>query len=119
MTRAARSIFVFGFYLVGTGLVLVAVPNMLLALLHLPPTTEPWIRVMGIPVGVMGAFFIAAARGDLVPFFRFTIWGRAIVLIGMAALVLLQLVPPILIGFGLVDAAGAMWTRAALRRELA
>ena len=117
MTRAARSIFVFGIYLVATGLILVVVPNALLSLLRLAPTTEPWIRVLGIPVGVMGAFFIAAARADVVPFFRFTVWGRTIVLIGMTALILLKLAPPILILFGLMDAAGAVWTRTALRER--
>ena len=117
MTNAARSIFVFGIYLVCTGLILVAAPNTLLALLRLAPTTEPWIRVLGILVFVMGAFHIAAARSDVIPFFRFTVWGRGIVLIGLASLVLLKLAPPVLIVFGLVDAAGAVWTRAALRNR--
>jgi hypothetical protein len=117
MTRAARSVFVFGIYLVCNGLILFAAPNTLLALLRLTPTTEPWIRILGIPVGVMGTFHIAAARGDVVPFFRFTVWGRPIVLLGVASLVVLQLAPPVVIAFGLVDAAGAFWTRAALRKE--
>lgn len=116
MTKAARSIFVFGIYLLGTGLILFALPNSLLAALGLPPTSEPWIRVLGIPVGVMGATYIAAARTNLVPFFRFTVWGRPFVLIAMATLVVFRLAPPILIVFGIVDAAGAMWTRATIRR---
>lgn len=115
MTRAARSIFLFGIYLVATGLILAVVPNALLSLLRLAPATEPWIRVLGIPVGVMGAFFIAAARNNVTPFFHFTVWGRTIVLLAMTALILLQLAPPVLILFGLMDAAGAVWTRAALR----
>jgi len=106
---------VFGVYLVATGVILVAVPNTLLALLRLPPTAEPWIRILGVPMGVMGAFHIAAARGDVTPFFRWTLWGRTIVLAAMAALVLLRLAPPVVIVFGLVDAAGALWTRMALR----
>lgn len=119
MTRAARSVFVFGIYLAATGLVLFAVPNTLLALLRLASTSEPWIRVLGIPVGVMGATYVAAARGNVVPFFRFTLWGRAIVPIGLALLVLLRFAPPVLIAFGIVDAAGAMWTGAALHKEAA
>src|SRR5688572_23390070 len=114
MTRAARSIFVFGIYSVATGVTLVAAPNALLSLLRLTPTTEPWIRVLGIVVVVMGSFFIAAARNNVTPFFHFTLWGRAIVLIGLTALILLQLAPPVLILFGLIDAAGAVWTRTAL-----
>jgi hypothetical protein len=119
MTSAARSIFVFGFYLVGTGMILFAAPNTLLGLLRQTPTAEPWIRILGIPVAVMGAFHIAAARAGVVPFFHFTVWGRAIALIGFASLVVLQLAPPILMAFGLVDAAGAIWTRSALRKGVA
>ena len=115
MTKAARSVFVFGIYLVCTGLILFAVPNTLLAILRLAPTTEPWIRVLGIPIGVMGAFHIAAARANVVPFFRFTVWGRPLVLFGIAALVVFRFAPPILIVFGLVDAAGAVWTLTAIR----
>ena len=115
MTRAARSIFAFGIYSVATGLILVVAPNALLSLLRLAPTTEPWIHVLGIVVVVMGSFFIAAARNNVTPFFHFTVWGRTVVLIGFTALILLQLAPPVLILFGLIDAAGAVWTRTALR----
>lgn len=55
----------------------------------------------------------------MIPFFRFTVWGRSIVLIGIASLILLRLAPPVLILFGLVDAAGAMWTGATLRKGAA
>jgi hypothetical protein len=34
---------------------------------------------------------------------------------GIAVLVLPGLAPPLLVAFGVVDAAGALWTRAALR----
>jgi hypothetical protein len=119
MTKAARSILVFGLYLIATGLVLIAVPDLLLAVIGLPPTTEPWIRVLGVPVGVIGAFYVAAARAGVVAFFRWTLWGRAIVLVAFISLVLLRLIPPVLILFGIVDAAGAAWTGAALRQETA
>jgi len=110
---------VFGIYLVATGLILVAVPNGLLAVLRLAPTTEPWIRVLGVPIGVMGAFHIAAARANVTASFRWTLWGRTIALVALASLVLLQIAPPVLIVFGLVDAAGALWTRAALHEGVA
>jgi hypothetical protein len=119
MTNAARSILVFGIYLVANGLILFAAPNTLLSLLRLSPTTEPWINVLGILVGVMGTFFIAAARGNVIPFFRFTVWGRPVVLIGIAFLIVLRVAPPVLILFGLVDTGGAIWTGVALRKKAA
>ena len=115
MTKAAQSILVFGVYLAVTGLVLYTVPNALLTLLRLPHTSEPWIRVIGIPVGAMGALHIAAARGNVIAFFRASIWARTIPVLAFALLVLLRLAPPILLAFGLIDGATALWTRAALR----
>ena len=118
MSRAARTIYVFGLYLIATALVLVAIPNTLLGLLRLPPTTEPWIRVLGIVIGVLGAYYVVAARQELKGFFRATVWGRGIVLLAFVSLVLLHLAPPILVAFALVDTSGALWTRMALRAEV-
>jgi hypothetical protein len=119
MTKAARSVLVFGTYLVVTGIVLYAVPNTLLNFLRLPSTSEPWIRIMGIPVGAMGALHIAAARGNIVALFRASIWTRLIPLLGFSLLAMSRLAPPIVVVFGLVDGATALWTRSALRDEAA
>jgi hypothetical protein len=118
MNKPSRSILVFGIYLIANALVLVAIPNTLLGLLRLAPTTEPWIRVLGVVVGVLGGYYVSAARQGLTGFFHATVWGRGIVLVALAVLVGLGLAPPILIGFGLVDAAGALWTWVALRSPI-
>ncbi len=118
MSKAARSMLVFGIYLIANALVLVVTPNTLLGLLRLPLTTDPWIRVLGVVVGVLGAYYVAAARQELTGFFRATVWGRAIVLFAFALLVVLRLVPLTLLAFGVIDAAGALWTRAALRSQM-
>jgi hypothetical protein len=115
MNRASRSILVFGIYLVATALLLVSTPNTLLGVLRVAPTTEPWIRILGIVVGVLGGYYIAAARAELTPFFRATVWGRSVVLAALCFLAVLKLAPPILIGFGIIDALGALWTWSALR----
>jgi hypothetical protein len=117
MSKAARSILIFGLYLIATGVVLAAAPNALLRILRLPPTTEPWVRILGVVVGVLGSYYVAAARQELTGFFRATVWGRGMVLIGFLLLVLLRLAPPVVIGFALVDTAGALWTTLALRSQ--
>ncbi len=43
MTRAGRSIQVFGIYLAALGLVLFLAPNILLTTFGFEPTQEPWI----------------------------------------------------------------------------
>jgi hypothetical protein len=40
------------------------------------------------------------------------------VLISFIVLVLLQLAPPVLIVFGLIDAAGAVWTKVTLAQTM-
>jgi hypothetical protein len=110
VTRAARSIYVFGIYLLVMGGVLIGSPNTLLGILHLPPTDEPWIHVLGVPVMAIGMFHVVGARAELVAFFRASIWVRLFVLLSFVVLAALRIVPPIVIGFGLVDAGGALWT---------
>jgi hypothetical protein len=115
MTRAGRSVYLFGVYLVVTGGVLIGSPNTLFALLRLPSTNEPWAHVLGVAVMAMGMLHVATARAELVPFFRASIWVRVFVLLSFVVMATLRVVPPIVIAFGLTDAAFAFWTYLALR----
>ncbi len=116
MSGAARSVAVFGVYFAAVGLVLIAAPNLLLAAVRLPPTGEPYIRVLGVVSFVLGLYYLAAARAEATGFFRCTTWGRTIAFALFVLLVLLGLAPAVLILFGVIDAAGALWTARALRR---
>lgn len=115
MTRAARSVHVFGIYLLVMGGVLLGAPNTLLALIRLPQTTEPWIHILGITMMAIGLFFMTSARAELRPFFEATVWVRTFAFVSLTILVVLKIAPAIMVGFGAVDAAGAVWTRLSLR----
>ena len=117
MTPAARSIYVFGFYLVVMGAAILGVPDFIMALLRLPATGDPWFRVLGVPVMAMGLLHLSCARSEQTGFFRATVWVRFIVLLTFIALVVLGLAPPVVILFGLVDSAGAGWTKLSLARS--
>ena len=117
MSRAAISILVFGLYLVLNGVVLALAPNLMLATLGLAPTEEPWLRVLGVVVFVIALYYIAAARGEVKPFFRWTTWGRPIVLLAFIGFVGAGMAPAVLLLFGLIDTAGAVWTALALRSQ--
>ena len=119
MTKPAQTIAVFGLYLVLTGTILVVIPNVLLASLRVASTQEPWIRVLGAVVAVLGYYYITAARNELASFFRATLWGRSAVLVLFLALALLSLAPAQLVVFGVIDALGAVWTWTALRGTVA
>ena len=118
MTPAARSVYVFGIYLLGMGAVIVVAPDAFLALLRLPPATDLWLRVLGVLVVVIGLLDVTSARAEQAAFFRATVWIRFLVLISFSGLVLLQLAPPVLIVFGVIDAAGAVWTKRSLARAI-
>jgi len=115
MTKPARTIAAFGLYLIVTGAILVCIPNVLLTVLRVELAEEPWIRVLGAVVAVLGFYYITAAKTELDSFFRATLWGRNVILVMFLTLVLLQVAPAQLVVFGVIDALGALWTWAALR----
>jgi len=115
MSRPARSVFVFGLYLVGMGLALIAFPNPLFALLRLPPSHEVWPRVVGVLALVLAHYYVQAARHEVVAFFRWTVSARIMVFIVFTVFVLFGLAPLPLALLGAVDLAAALWTALALR----
>ncbi|MEJ6022635.1 hypothetical protein [Ramlibacter sp. PS4R-6] len=119
LSAPAKSVLVFGVYLLLLGALLVVAPNVVLGLFGIPPATEVWIRVVGMLVLVLGAYYALAAIAEVRAFMRWTVPIRLCVLLFFAAFVVTGLAPRVLILFGLVDVAGAAWTAWALRRAAA
>ena len=117
MTRAAFSVFVFSIYLFVLGVVLVAVPNLLLMPFGFPETSEVWVRVVGMLVLILGLYYATSARNELTPMLRASAYARLSVLLFFLAFVALGWAPPALILFGVVDAVAATWTLLALRAD--
>lgn len=116
MTKSAQSVFYFGIYLLLTGATLLLTPNLLLSLFGLPPTEEVWIRVVGMLAGLLGVYYLHAARHDMRSFFQLSVYLRSTVILFFGAFVALGFVKPALLAFGLVDLAGAVWTHLSLRK---
>jgi hypothetical protein len=115
MSNAARSVFVFGLYLVLLGIVMLLAPNVLLGIFALPHTAEVWARVSGMLVLFLGYYYTRAARRELHEFFRWTVQTRATVIFFFTTFVLLGFAAPPLMLFGVADLLGAIWTSVALR----
>lgn len=116
MSPAARTVHLFGLYLVGVGLVVTLLPDVLFDLLGVPTTDEPWIRLVGVVVLALSVYYLVAARHELDAIIRATVPGR--VLVGISIIVLVALWGYWTAAvFGLVDIAAALWTRAALRGD--
>jgi len=117
MTPAARSLQVFGVYLLVLAVGLVLAPNVLLALFGMPPTQEVWIRVLGLLVGIVGAYDVIMAVRSLSPLYMSTVVARVLVFVAFSVFALLAMAPPQLVIFGVIDLLGALWTWRALSVE--
>ena len=117
MSKSAFSVQAFGTYIIALGLGLIFVPNVLLGLFRLPSATEIWIRVLGVVAINIGVLYVVAARSRDVAVFRAAIFSRLAVFVWFAGFVLLGMAPPMLLLFGAVEVAGALWTWSALRTD--
>lgn len=115
MTPAARSLHVFGLYLVGAGCLLMLVPALLLAPLGLPAPADVWARVAGMLAAFLGIYYLLGARSELLSFMRASVWVRLSVIVILGAFVAAGLAPLPLLAFGVIDLAAAAWTWLALR----
>jgi len=119
MSRAAKSLFVFGIYLFGLGAMLLLFPNFLLRFFGAPQTSEVWIRINAMFIICLAFFYVQAARHGLTSFIRWTVWGRVAVIFYMAAFVIVLGAPKALLMFGLIDLLSAGWTFRALKSDAA
>lgn len=117
MTKAARSVFLFGIYVVGLGLVLILAPNTLLGLFGVAKTHEVWIRVLGVLIFNIGVYYLLAGRNDFRPIIVASIPIRFATMTFLVVFVLLRYADAAVIPFGLIDVATALWTLTALRAD--
>ena len=107
---AQRSVVAFGVYLLILALVLLAVPNLLLAIFGIPATQEVWIRVVGMLVGFLGYYYVRHGAGAVRSFLEMTIHVRLSVPAFFLAFVVLAGAPWQLLLFAVFDVLGAGWT---------
>ena len=117
MTGSLRSLFVFNFYVWALALGLLLVPNFFLRILGMPETHEVWVRCAGMLLLGYGFYYICVLRARMVEFLPFTVYVRSVVILFFVTFVVLGWARPILIVFGVIDLAGAVWTALALRAE--
>jgi len=115
--RARRSLFVWGWYVGGLGVILNVAPNALLTLFFLPPATEVWIRVVGMFLLFLSYLSFASSREGNAGYMRWSVHVRLAVPLFFVAYVALGWAPAALLPFGAVDIAGALWTRWALATD--
>ena len=116
MTPAARSMQIFGLYMLFEGLILVTVPQLLLSLLALPQTSDVWVRVAGIALMVLAYYYLMTARTNLQAFFPLTVPTRIFQFVMFLVFVTLGLVKWTVLMPAAVEMASGVWTAWTLRR---
>jgi len=110
MTKAAKTVFYFGLYMILEGSILLIVPNILLSLVGLPQTQEVWIRIVGMALIVLGYYYIKSALKNFEDFFYWTIPTRIMQFIVLTTFVFLGLVGPVILLFGAIELISGLWT---------
>jgi hypothetical protein len=117
MNLAAFSVLTFGIYMLLQGALLLVIPNILLSALHLPPTTEVWVRAAGYALMALGFYYTQAARHNVRAFFHWTIPVRITQFFVFLAFVLFGFVGPIILLTAGIELLAGVWTWLALRKE--
>lgn len=115
MAPVGRTLSVFGAYLFIVALPFLFVPNLVLSTLALPATDEPWIRILGLVVLVLGYYYVRAARDEAPSFVDATVVGRLFAAAGLVLIAVIWSYWAVAL-FALPEAAGAVWTWTARRR---
>jgi hypothetical protein len=104
-------------YVIISGLQLLFVPNFLLGMFGIAPTSEIWIRVLGMLVLVLSIYYYAIYKKGDKEIVRATVQGRLLFCGGLVMFVILGMAPPVLIGFALAETGLALWSLAEIRSK--
>ena len=100
----------------GNGIGLYFLPNLILGLFGFTPTTDIWVRMLGLLAFCTGMLYFYSARTNQTGFFRITVPERILFFVGTLTLVVFFDVTPLLAAVGSVDLLGALWTGLTLRQ---
>ena len=111
MSPVDMSLFVFGIFIfVVDGMGFLLIPNTVLRLFRIPETKEVWIRILGFVIALLGSYYIVSGLYHQAAFAWATVFGRFAVLLFLIIMTLIKQKKPAIILFGVIDAAGGIWT---------
>ncbi len=104
-------------YVILTGLQLIFTPNLLLGMFGFEPTTEVWIKVLGIVILPLSLVYMAVAKSGNHGAIRATVFSRLFVGAGFVLLAVFGQAKMNIILFAGIDIATAVWTWFELKRQ--
>ena len=118
MTRAGKSIFYFGFWVLICGIGMMLLPEFSLGFIGITLNDYIVVRIMGMVLIYLAIYYFVAGRhAAFLPFYKVSIFTRSSALLVVTAFVLFGLAKAVIILFVLADVAGAIWTALALRAD--
>ncbi|MFD2171209.1 hypothetical protein [Tumebacillus lipolyticus] len=117
MTSAAKSMFVFGIYLLCISLSCLIAPNTVIELIGIgePGDASVFIRFSGMMAFFLAVYYFLAARKEQRDFMWWSVFTRPLIFAFCVLFVLTDSFPTIAIFVGLFDSLAALWTYLALR----
>lgn len=120
MSRAGRSFFWFGFWVLGCGLTLAVFPSIMMRIADITASSDIMLRVFGTVLVYMAIYyFVAGRRKGFEALYKASVYTRFSAPVVVGAFVLILKASPLIFIFTAVDALGALWTAIALRRDQA
>lgn len=116
MDKSAKTVWVFGVYLIIEGLFLMLAPSKLLSIIGIPEPDSVWRIVLGFVVAILGYYYVRNAKENLLPFFGFTVQVRIIQFVFFIWLYLFERGTITLVLFSFIEFAAGMWTWNTLKR---
>ncbi|MEO9483388.1 MAG: hypothetical protein ABJG47_08090 [Ekhidna sp.] len=110
MNKSAKTVWLFGIYLIIEGLFLMLAPSWILSAIGIPDPESVWRIVLGFVVAVLGYYYIRNAKENLTPFFGFTVQVRIVQLVFFVWLYTFERGTFALIVFSFIEFAAGMWT---------
>ncbi len=115
--RVNTSIFIFGAYSLIMGIVLLFIPGLVLPLVGLPLSEEPWIHLLGFILMSSSYYYIRSAIDKNSHFARYTTHTRFAAPLVVAFLVITGKADWHFISFGVLDGLGGLWTWHELNKQ--
>ena len=110
LSRTNISILIFGIYSLIMGFVLLLVPNIILPLVSLPVSNEPWIYLLGFVLICSSYYYLRSAIDNNLDFARYTTHTRLAAPLVVIFLVATKKADWHFISFGVIDGLGGLWT---------
>ncbi len=117
MNKPAKTVWLFGIYLLAEGLFLMLAPSWVLSAIGIPDPESVWRIILGFVVAVLGYYYIRNAKENLNPFFGFTVQIRIIQFTFFLWLYIFERGTLSLVAFSFVEFAAGLWTWFTLKKH--